>query len=93
MNSYKVLKEYENNLELLEDILGNESTTDVDLLKIGILLFNNRFVGVFPSDKMKKLKNNQMCIINTDDHSGTHWLACYIYKNKTYVYDSFDRDV
>ena len=95
MNSYKILKEYENNLELLEDILGNESTTDIELLKIGTLLFIDRFVGVFPSDKMKRLKNNQMCIINTDDskHSGTHWLACYRYKNKTWVYDSFDRDV
>ena len=56
MNSYKILKEYENNLELLEDILGNKSTTDVDLLKIGMLLFINRFVGVFPFDKMKRLK-------------------------------------
>ena len=34
-----------------------------------------------------------MCIINTDDKKGIHWIACYKYNNKTYVYDSFDRDV
>ena len=36
-----------------------------------------------------------MCIVNTDDSkgSGVHWIACYKYRNKTYVNDSFDRDV
>ena len=39
------------------------------------------------------LNNNQMCITNTDDKAGVHWVACYKYKNKTFVYDSYDRDV
>ena len=47
MNSYKILKEYENNLELLEDILGNESTTDVELKHLGENLFFERFAAVF----------------------------------------------
>jgi len=95
MSRFKILKEYENNLEILEDILGNESTTDVELNHLGKNLFFERFVGVFSADKMKRLKNNQMCIVNTDDskHSGKHWIACYKHRNKTYVYDSFDRDV
>ena len=38
---------------------------------------------------------NEMCLINTDDSkgSGVHWIACYKYRNRTFCYDSFDRDV
>ena len=99
MSKYKILKEYENNLTLLMDILGNGSTDNTQLHSIGMYLFvrtsNNPFIGVYSADKMPTLKNNQMCIVNTDDSSkaGMHWIACYKYKNKTYVYDSFDRDV
>ena len=37
------------------------------------------------------LKNNEMCIVNTDPSNkpGMHWIACYKYRNKTYTYDSF----
>ena len=90
------MKEYENNLTILQDILGNGSTDNTQLQSIGMFLFNSTqnkpFIGVFSSDKMPILKNNQMCIINTDDKKGIHWVSCYKYKNKTYVFDSFDRD-
>ena len=97
MDNYKILKEHENNMVALQDILGNGSTDNTQLQSIGMFLFNSTqnkpFIGVFSSDKMPMLKNNQMCILNTDNKSGLHWCACYKYKNKTYVYDSFDRDV
>jgi len=97
MDKFKILKEYTNNLVALQDVLGNESTDNTQLQSIGMFLFNSTqnkpFIGVFSSDKMPILKNNQMCIVNTDDKKGVHWIACYKYKNKTYVYDSFDRDV
>ena len=79
------------------DILGSNSTDNIQLQNIGAYLFNSGkkkpFIGVFASDKMPVLKNNEMCIINTDNKAGIHWISCYKYKNKTYVYDSFDRDV
>ena len=81
---------------MLVDILGNGSTNNEDLEKIGLYyLFGGVFKGVYASDQMPKLNNNEMCIINTDDSKGRgeHWIACYRYKNKTYCYDSFDRDV
>ena len=95
MNKYKILKEYENNLMFLMDILGSTTTNDSDLNKIGIYLFGKKkFVGVFPSDQVPLLKNNQCCIINTDDskHSGIHWCSLYRYNKKYYFYDSYSRD-
>ena len=97
MTEYKILKEYKNNLVTLQDVLGNGSTDNTQLQSVGMFLFNSRtnkpFIGVYSADKMPLLKNNQMCIVNTDDKAGIHWIACYKYKNKTYCYDSFDRDV
>ena len=94
---YKILKEYENNLVLLMNILSSGTTDNNQLQSIGMYLFNSvkekPFIGVFSADKMPILKNNEMCIVNTDDKAGVHWIACYKYKNKTYCYDSFDRDV
>ena len=92
---FVILKEYENNLTLLMDILGSGTTDNIELNKIGKLLFGDAFVGVFSSNKMKPLNNNEMCIVNTDPDykGGTHWCACYKYNNKTYVYDSYDRDI
>ena len=92
MDSYNILKEFETNRIMLEDILGVEATDNIELSKVGKYLFGNRFRGAYPSDKMPVLKNNEMCIINTDNKQGIHWIACYKCRNKTYVYDSFDRN-
>ena len=95
MNEYRILKGFETNLMLLMDILGSRSTDNIELNRVGKYLFSDLFVGVYSSDDMPVLNNNEMCIVNTDDHTkgGTHWVACYKYRNKTYTYDSFDRDV
>ena len=93
MSKYHILKEYETNLMNINDILGNGSTDNIQLYKIGKLLFDKRFIGVFPSNKIGILKNNEMCILNTDDKKGVHWCACYKYKNKHFIYDSFNRNV
>ena len=95
-DKYKILKEFETNLMYLQDILTVNSTDNYQLQSLGSYLFNSGkkkpFMGVFPADKMPLLKNNEMCIVNTDDKSGIHWVGCYKYNNKTYCYDSFDRD-
>ena len=93
MSNYKILKEYEQNLMHLHDVLGNSSTNNIELNKICLYLFGDAFKGVYSSNDMPSLKNNEMCIINTDDGKGEHWIACYKYKDKTYCYDSFDRDI
>ena len=93
MNNYKILKEFETNLIYLQDILSSDSTDNIQLNKVGKILFGDLFVGVYPSSRMPILTNGQMCIINTDNKKGVHWIACYRYNNKTYTYDSFSRDV
>ena len=75
MNKYKILKEYELNLTNLMDLLGNGSTDNIELNKIGKYLFGDLFIGVYSANKMPTLKNDQMCIINTDDKKGVHWIA------------------
>ena len=37
----------------------------------------------------------ESCIINLDTSKqpGSHWVALYQYKNKTYMFDSFDRKI
>ena len=92
---YNILKEYEQNLMRVMDILGSGTTDNLQLDKLGKYLFDDKFVGVYSSNDMPVLKNNQMCIVNTDAsyEKGTHWIACYKYNGRTYCYDSFDRDV
>ena len=50
-----------------EYILGSGSKNNEDLEKIGIYLFGSLFKGVYASDQMPLLKDNEMCIVNTDD--------------------------
>ena len=87
INKYRILKDFENNLILLMDFSGSNSTDNIQLHHISEYLFNygkkKPFIGVFPADKMPILKNNDMCIVNTDDKAGIHWIGCYKYKNKT----------
>ena len=93
MSNYKILKEYQTNLTYLMDILGSKTTDNIMLTKICKYILGDLFVGVFPSDQVPIIKNNEMYIINTDNKKGVHWIACYKYRNKIFCYDSFDRDI
>ena len=65
--NYKILKEYEQNLMRLMDILGPSSTDDVELNILGVILFGgDAFKGVYSSNTMPILKNNEICIVITD---------------------------
>ena len=55
MSQYKILKEYETNLTLLEDILGDGSTDNIEFNKVGKYLFGNLFIGVYSADQMPLL--------------------------------------
>ena len=84
---------FDNTLMQIEDILGDKTTNNLQLFKLGKMLFGDRFVNVFCSDDKITLNNNEMCILNTDPHykPGLHWLALYKYGNVYYVFDSFGR--
>ena len=92
---YKILKEYEKLLMKAEDILGNGSTTNMQLEILGKFLFKEKFLGVYSANTFPHMLNNEMLIINTDPStkSGTHWISVFKYKNKYYCYDTFNRDI
>ena len=88
---------YDTILLEIERIMGkNTATNDIELNSLCNRIFGKKFVGVFPSDKIPKLKKNQMCIANLDtsDKSGSHWVSFYCNEHsRCYFYDSFGRPV
>ena len=91
MSKYTVLKYYMDTLRNIEDLMDIRETSNyqLDIFKSII----PGFVGCYPSNKIPRMKNNESCIINTDDDkkSGEHWTALIKYQNKFYFYDSFGR--
>lgn len=80
--------------DIIEPVLGDETTYSTDLNKLCKKLFKNKFVGVFPCDKIPKLKKGQYAILNLDksNQKGSHWVSIYKKPRKTIIYDSFGRD-
>jgi hypothetical protein len=74
-------------------LVGNTTTYLDTLNDIGIKLFDDKFIGVFPSDKIPILNNNQYVILNLDKsgQAGSHWVSVVKHNNKAYLYDSFGR--
>jgi hypothetical protein len=83
---------YRKYLKAIEDQFGSNITDNYLLDSICSLIIPN-FKGVFSSDKVPALKNNQSCIINLDPSTrgGSHWTALYKEKNNYLFYDSFAR--
>jgi hypothetical protein len=75
-------------------MIGENTTTNITLNKIGKQLFKDRFLGVFMSNEIPSMKNKQMLITNTQSNKqgGEHWIGLYKYNDKTYFFDSFARD-
>jgi hypothetical protein len=85
---------YNKYLKIVEKELGhNTTTTDVELNRYCKAVFGKLFRGVYPLDKIPKLKNNESCIFNLDtsDMPGSHWVGAYKNGKKNIVYDSFGR--
>ena len=96
MSKYQILKQYEQILRDVEDILGASVTTNDQLDKLGYSIFKNDYLGTHSSDKMPKyIKNNQCFIMNTDSSRSAnkygHWVGFYKINGKLYFYDSFAR--
>lgn len=84
---------YEFTLNEVQKTLGAGITNDEQLNKY--CTFLPKFKGTHAWDELPKLKNLESCIINLDksNQPGSHWVAIYKYKNKTYMFDSFDRKI
>lgn len=86
---------YNHYLKLIQSKYGNKETSSSELKKIGKRLFKNKFVGVFPSDRIPKMQNNQYAIVNLDssDQAGSHWVSIAKSNKGIHIYDSFGRKV
>ena len=93
--NYYILKEYEQNLMYIEDVLKTSSTTNnIQLEKLCKNLFDDLFIGVFTADKYPKhILNGEMFITNNRKNRGEHWVAVSKYNNKMYAYDTFNRNI
>jgi len=95
MNKYKILYDFEQCYVHICDILGDKTTNNIQLFKLGKKLFGDVFKDVYCSDDDIRLSNGQCCIINTDPHGkpGLHWIGLYKHRNVYYVFDSFGRNI
>ncbi len=86
---------YEKSFKYFVSIVGNKSTYDEELNKVGKKHFKKKFKGVFSSDNIPILKNKEMLIANLDEESGpgSHWVAVAKENDILWVYDSFGRDI
>lgn len=86
---------YNGILQEIERIMGkNTETSNFELNDIGNRIFGKKYIGTFSSDKIPKLKKNQMCIANLDSSNqpGSHWVCFYCNEyERCYFYDSFGR--
>ena len=87
---------YNNYLDSIHYLIGNNTTYGTLLNKIGKQLFTSKFKGVYPSDKIPILNQlSKYCILNLDnsEEPGSHWIALALTKNNSImVYDSFGRN-
>lgn len=94
-NKKKLIAEklYKKYFKKLVNQVGNDITYDSELNSIGKKLFNNNFIGVFPSDKIPYLKPKQFIVSNLDtsNQPGSHWIGIVKDKKGLLIYDSFGR--
>ena len=96
MSKYQILKDYEQTLMRIEDILGSGVTNNLQLTKLGHELFGKDYIGTWCSDQMPKyIRENQCFILNTDSsksrNKNGHWVAFMKLNSKLYYYDSYAR--
>ena len=80
MSKYEILKFYELTLIEVENIIGVNSTSNFKINKLCFKFVPN-YIGTYSSNNIPRMKNNECCIINTDDDksNGVHWVCLYKY--------------
>ena len=86
---------YNKTLVKVEKVIGNGSTSDVQLMDLCNKLFGSRFKGVFSIDDTFELKHGELAIFNLDkkNQPGSHWCGVVKHRKNYIVYDSFGRDI
>ena len=67
MGKYKILKDYEQTLFTVQDIISDGVTSNLQLDRLGFMIFGLDYLGTYSSDQLPKyIRNNQCFILNTD---------------------------
>lgn len=84
---------YNEYLQIIENDIGNTTTTNFELDEYCKRIFGDRFKGVFSIDTISRLKDGECCIFNLDKsyEGGSHWCGLYKTNGMYIVYDSFGR--
>lgn len=88
------MDKYNRFLSDMYEIMGNTTTWGLTLDRVSRVLFDKKFHGVYPSDKIPKLNRKKpYAIVNLDTskQNGSHWVALAKVGNVYIVYDSFGR--
>lgn len=89
--------DYKKILQIVQRKLKIPGITHLSQLnKLSTRIFNKKYKGTYPSDKIPNLTDTRpYCILNLDKstESGSHWIAVIKIENKEQilVYDSFGR--
>ena len=95
MPTYQTLKEYDETLMLIEDMIGANGSSNFQLDRLGENIFGPCYLGTYSSDKLPKYIPNEHCFIINNKSSrskGEHWLSGFKRNGKLYLYDSLGRD-
>jgi hypothetical protein len=82
-------------VKLTYKYLGNSTTYDDELTKLGKQWFGDKYIGTFSYDLLPQLSNGQSAIINVDKSTlgGSHWVSVIMINNLIFGYDSFGRNI
>ena len=84
------MEQYNQYLAAIEQHMGDKTTSEGQLLKVGRLLFGDEFNGVFPADEVD-VKRYGIANLDTSDEPGSHWVAIVHIDGFYLFYDSFGR--
>lgn len=84
---------YNQYLAIITKNFHNNTSTNVELNKLGKEIFGKQFIGVYSIDTIPSYKNDKTLIFNLDtsDKPGSHWCGLYYLNDNIYIYDSFAR--
>lgn len=93
----KAMNLYKDTLHKIISQIGNKTTSNITLDRIGRKMFGSMYLGTFSCDKIPN--KNGYCIANLDNQyqGGSHWVGICIRNNPkhdkkdVYIYDSFGR--
>lgn len=84
------MEHYNRYLKQVESKIGNTTTSESTLDKLGRRLFKGEWDGVFPADAVK-IKRYGIANFDETGETGSHWIAIVKTNNKYIFYDSFGR--